>query len=371
MNINLKDKLNLGCNLLFKYQIFHLIYFITNKCNLKCKMCFYWQEIESKKKSELSINEIELIAKNMPNFFWLQLSGGEPFLRDDIDRICSIFANTNNVKYITIPTNGVLTDKIINKTELILSANQTANINISLSINGIRNQHDAIVGVNGSFDSLIETSKKLQIFRKKYKNFALGAIVTQTRYNDENLKEILIWIKNNIELDNITLNFPRGSVREKESCNVNIDTYLACSNWINKELYSDAIGWKKYSLGNTIMLKDIYLRKLVHNMVTSKRRQIQCYAGRLSFVINPVGDVFPCELMTKKIGNIKEYDYNFNMLLKSKKTKMIYKDIQKTKCFCTHECFLTTSILFNYKFYLKILIDKLKTLFKGINYGRK
>ncbi|HMB02399.1 MAG TPA: SPASM domain-containing protein, partial [Isosphaeraceae bacterium] len=59
------------------------------------------------------------------------------------------------------------------------------------------------------------------------------------------------------------------------------------------------------------------------------------------------GDVMACELRDDKLGNIREHDYDFRNLWLSGKAQAISKDILDNKCFCTHECFMSTNILFN------------------------
>ena len=73
--------------------------------------------------------------------------------------------------------------------------------------------------------------------------------------------------------------------------------------------------------------------------------------------LTPEGDVYPCEILDEshKIGNIREFNLDFKKLWLSHKAKEEVKFIRKTKCFCTHECFNTVNILFNPKFYGKIL----------------
>jgi len=71
--------------------------FVTSRCNLRCKMCFYWEPIENSSKGEISLNEIEKISKSMPNFTWLLIGGGEPFIRKDLPDIITHFYNNNDI----------------------------------------------------------------------------------------------------------------------------------------------------------------------------------------------------------------------------------------------------------------------------------
>src|SRR3989344_819054 len=100
-------------------DLFQVIYHITFKCNSKCKHCFNWKFL-NRQQQELDLKEIDDIARKLPSFSWLMFSGGEPFLRDDIDKIVEIFYQHNDIKHITIPTNGLLTEKIREKVSSII-----------------------------------------------------------------------------------------------------------------------------------------------------------------------------------------------------------------------------------------------------------
>ncbi len=60
----------------------YLIFFVTDVCNAKCAMCFNPPADSIAKEKELSLEEIEKVAKSMKHLIQLTISGGEPFLRD-------------------------------------------------------------------------------------------------------------------------------------------------------------------------------------------------------------------------------------------------------------------------------------------------
>jgi hypothetical protein len=62
-----------------------------------------------------------------------------------------------------------------------------------------------------------------------------------------------------------------------------------------------------------------------------------------------------CELRDDKLGNIRDFDYDFRKLWLSDRAKAISKDILDNKCFCTHECFMSTNILFNPRLYPRLV----------------
>ena len=94
-----------------------------------------------------------------------------------------------------------------------------------------------------------------------------------------------------------------------------------------------------------------------YKIYEEKRYVTACYAGNLSGVMYPEGDVYPCEILSEehKIGNIRDFNLDFKKLWLSHKARKEVKFIRNTKCYCTHECFNIVNILFNPKFYPKIL----------------
>ena len=68
-------------------QPYKLTFALTSKCNYRCQTCNIWQKPPQ---DELSPSEIELLFKKAPNFSWIDLTGGEVFLRRDFVDIVEI-----------------------------------------------------------------------------------------------------------------------------------------------------------------------------------------------------------------------------------------------------------------------------------------
>jgi len=99
------------------------------------------------------------------------LHGGEPTLRKDIKEIYKIVIQScPKVNSITLSTNGLdprLVDKRIE--EILSSINPNAiQLTFTVSIDGLREAHEKIRGVKGSFDRTIETVKVLKKHQKSY-----------------------------------------------------------------------------------------------------------------------------------------------------------------------------------------------------------
>ncbi|MFH1076919.1 MAG: SPASM domain-containing protein, partial [Pseudomonadota bacterium] len=81
-----------------------------------------------------------------------------------------------------------------------------------------------------------------------------------------------------------------------------------------------------------------------------------CRAGDISCIMTEAGDLYPCEILDKKIGNIRDVDYNFKKLWYSERARGIRRFIKDTNCYCTYECAITTNILFNMSQLIKMFM---------------
>ena len=89
----------------------YFIYFPTSRCNLSCSHCFYHDSL-NKRFNELSLDEIDTFTKTMDPLLHLVLTGGEPYLKHDLDQIARIFYENTKVPILTIPSNGWYLEKM-------------------------------------------------------------------------------------------------------------------------------------------------------------------------------------------------------------------------------------------------------------------
>jgi len=337
----------------------YLILYVTTRCNLKCQHCFYWQSLNTGK-YELTLEEHQKISESMGKIAFLSLTGGEPFLRNELPKIAEIYCKNNGVRKLAIPTNGSFTKKVIEGAKYILENCPNTSLDMNISLDGIGEDHDQIRGVKGSFDKAIKTYEGLKELKKTYSKLGISIITTVTAQNQHKIMDIYNWIKTNLSEAMPIVNLVRGSPLNPEVANVDIKLYEQITNAIIED-------YKKYSrfnknapLSKVSTAKNVIRYKAISETYKNKKFISPCYAAQLSGVMYENGDVFCCELLDKKIGNVKDYNYDFAKLWNSEKAKEVIDFIKDTKCFCTHECFWTTNILFNPTYYPKILIESMK-----------
>jgi len=102
-------------------------------------------------KNELTLEEIKrfLASKTLKNLVILSLTGGEPFLRDDIADIAIVASEMiPQLRDFRVATNGTLTEKITSAIETVLTETDL-DVSIKLSLDGFEETHDKVRRVPG------------------------------------------------------------------------------------------------------------------------------------------------------------------------------------------------------------------------------
>ena len=341
----------------------YFIYYPTSRCNLKCSHCFYHDSL-NKRFDELTTDEISKITKTMDPILSLILTGGEPYLRHDLDKIVKIFYENTKVPIITIPSNGWYLDKMDMQIKNMMEWCPYLTLNQQISIDGIGADHNAIrmdkqiVDGDNSFEKAIKTIHHLKKLQKIYERINIGIIITFTSDNQNKFKEIIKEIYSLTKPDNISINLVRGDPKQKVNLDLDLELYKEAVEYRDNLFYEKKMsGHSKFEGNRLATAGRILLNKLVYKTFEENKYSTPCFAGNLSGVMYPEGDVYPCEILDEshKIGNIRDFELDFKKLWLSHKAKKEIKFIRKTKCFCTHECFNIVNILFNPKFYPKVL----------------
>jgi MoaA/NifB/PqqE/SkfB family radical SAM enzyme len=328
-----------------------LVYFITKRCNADCLFCFNKGKRENK---ELSIDEIEKITKSMFPLYWLLISGGEPFLRDDLDRIIGMFRENAGVNYTQVPTNGYLTERIVEKTAAITESFPGMKLVIAVSLDAIGEKHDRMRQLTGCYERAVETIRRLVALKETTPHLGVSINMTLSHYNQEKIIEYYDYFKNNFNVDSVKVGYVRGDVANKEAIEVSDECFNRYRRFFLNELKkSGARGF----IPRILRSRDRFLNDMISDIIKTDRMPLSCKAGIHSLVMYEDGNIHACEILRKTIGNIRDYHYDFREFWNSEKATG-FRKWRKT-CVCTYECALTTSILYNLKSIMKIFFSSL------------
>lgn len=294
------------------------------------------------------------------SLLWLAFSGGEIFLREDLADVAATFYRKNKPAIMLFPTNGLLPEVIREKTERILKDCPKSIITVKLSLDGLYERHDETRNTPGSFDKAMQTHRLLAELVDRYPNFELGVNTVFCSENQDEMDGIMDFVKGMRNIRTHTLSLVRGNLLDKSFKQVDRQKYRKAIERLECNLKDGSSKVYRFRGGRVKAAQDILQRRLIHRTEQEKRRVIPCYAGRLNVVLRENGDVFPCEILAGKMGNIRDSGYDINRVLKTAAAADIIRSVGNKECYCTHECYFITNILFNPRLYPALLGEYLQ-----------
>ncbi len=341
----------------------NVTYSVTRSCQSKCKTCFIWKHDSD---DDLDINTIERLFRSIGWTYFFNVSGGEPFLRDDLPEIIKLACRFMTPAVIHIPTNAISTDRIIRMTDEILDvidmeAPGTV-LTIKPSFDGIGELHDEIRGIPGNFNKLIETVKQLKQLQKEHGNLHVGVGTVISKFNAAHLGEIIEYSKSmgvDSYINEIAeereefFNLGSGITPDSDSYGKIMDAF--------KDSVIEKMKDMKLLPRMTTALRVVYY-DLVVRILDEKRQVIPCSAGLMNVHINSDGGIWPCAVLAYK-GEMGKLDDNtdFQDIWNSKKAREIRKSIRRGSCACP----LANQAYSNILLHPPSLLKTLWTAFRG------
>lgn len=163
---------------------------ITEKCDSRCRICSIWRE-GKKTGHELSKEDINHIldSEAAKSVSCIDISGGEPFLRDDLVEITNLIKKRLPEVKLSISTNGINTHKILGDMEKIRAI---CDIDLRISLDGLKETHNIQRGLDDAFDRTMNTVKEI---KRKYPDQHITFIFVATPWNYKDLVNVYKLVK--------------------------------------------------------------------------------------------------------------------------------------------------------------------------------
>jgi MoaA/NifB/PqqE/SkfB family radical SAM enzyme len=326
-----------------------VIFFVTSVCNAKCRTCFYWEELN--RRGDLSWNEISKLSSTMPRFTDLWLSGGEPLLRRELTAIIHLFYEQNGVRWVNLPTNGLLPERTADWVARIMEENPDLHLDLNVAVDGLYEMQDSIRSVAGNFAKTLKTLDLIQPCRRRFPGFRVNVNTVICAENFDHVLEIAEFIKTRCEVDGHYFNIIRGNAKEP--------ALKAIPAGRLPELYREL--QKIYSYyAPTILRRLTGIEKRVgriyyqgtlalHNKIQLQNIEsphpwpMPCTASETSIVIDYNGDVRACELRGR-LASLREFGCDFRQFWETQTRREEAQAIVHDQCWCTHVCFIHDSL---------------------------
>jgi len=332
-----------------------LILFVTGRCNAKCQHCFYWQNL-GRDHEGLELNHLAQIASSMPPFRTLLLSGGEPTLREDLPQLIRIFVTFNRIRNVSIPTNGLLPQKLTFLAEEIVNISPKLLVSFNVSIDGFADIHDQIRGVPGAYDLAMESLSRLREVADKYANLRVWVNTVIMSVNHSQILDLANHILVSRLADGHFFEIIRGEPLSASLKAISPEalkvlykrllpiqaTYLLQEA---KRRRGPVGGILRYILDMGNLINRYYHQWKVY--AGTGIWNFPCRAGQDIGVIDYNGYLRICELRNQGV-DLKDFGFNFWEAWNSKVVQQEREIARSHLCDCTHTCFIGVSMRRNF-----------------------
>lgn len=320
---------------------------LTYECNQRCVMCDIWNRYRVNpqlKKRELALDEIRRFVENseyLKRIKLVILSGGEPFLRDDIVDLCGYFLNRYPGLSLGILSNLFHTRLVSEKLSQINSLYHPQSLWIGSSLDGLNEKHDEIRGVNGAFNALIRT---IELIKSDLPNIGICLNLTLTTRNYRELLPAFRLAKDGKIDFSAQFAVPWENAERYHWNSKVLEDIEEAINVIAQEIieeYSARGPLNKITktLDVGLLSKLYYWKGLVSYQKNPRRFFKRCVAGAKFAIFSPNGDLYFCPILKNKVvGNIRDYDYSFDSLWTADAGNKIRESINEGLCHCWLNC---------------------------------
>jgi len=261
-------------------KLYNVMFELTYRCNEKCRYCYC---VVDNNKKELTKEEILNIIDELKamGVFELTFTGGDPFVRHDSIDIIQYAYKQGFV--IDLFTNG----NLISDSDLIkLRACHLRSLSVSIYSDNPE-KHDEFTTIKGSFEKSIELLKKAKLI-----GIPINIKTTVLNFNHTEIDKILKLASN---------------------IGATVQVSMAISARNNGDLSSKDYDIKSIEEAVEVMKKvgdNIRINSNGESFINTNRENIErvdiCGAGRHGLSINPYGEVYPCNSLLIKCGDLRK-----------------------------------------------------------------
>lgn len=328
-----------------------LCQFVTARCDARCRHCFdHARRGPEQEARELSLAELEAIAARLPRLYFVLLTGGEPFLRPDLDRVALAYARGARPAVLAIPTNGGRPEAILACVDRILAGlPDGTTLSVNVSLDGVGPAHDAIRGVPGLFGRATTTMAGLRARAAADPRLVTGVITVVSQASAPGLEALEGFLLDDLGLHSWAPFLLRGDPRDPTLKDPALDAYEALATRLDARAQR---GWRdtRGFLGARVnAAKNARRRAIIARTVRTGQRQVPCTAGALSAVIQHDGTVWPCELLDAPMGSLRDHGWDLTRLWHAPQAAAARERVRHGACACTHENTLTMSVLYDWQ----------------------
>lgn len=304
---------------------------VTYSCPSRCLTCDIWQ----KKVDDLSVDEYGRIFPTLEEVpIWVTISGGDQFVRADLDEIALLIKRQINPKIVNIPMNGVITERIHTLLPRIAAHTQGSQLVLNLSVDEIGAEHDRLRGAPGNWDKLLGVAELIRDLKRTYPHVVMGVHTVISKHNVARIPEIAQEAKRIFQPDSYITEVAENRVELKtmdKAITPSPDEYRRAVAHLKQMIAERRSHHPTARLVESLRLE---YYDLAARVLEEQRQVIDCYAGWASAHLAPDGNLWGCCVRAESMGNVRDYGYDFRTVWRGPEADAFRDSVRRKECAC-------------------------------------
>lgn len=320
---------------------------LTHRCNLKCVMCHHWEmpfDDPASVKREMGLEGIKKLVDGSDLLKGVEivvLTGGEPWLREDVDDILAYLSRALPAARLGVLTNFA-NPEVLRRRLNAAKRNGVRNLWLGSSLDGLEKTHDEVRGVKGAFAGLMESA---EMVKRDFPglDFSFSFTVTPRNHGElwatyQHVKKMGLWFGAQMVVEHQGFEAPEKS-EWTPAMLARVDEQL---EGVLLDLCRDGAAAKRFldgSHGEALWLwsRVLYWRYLRRYAAKPERFFADCLAGQRYAMFDPEGKLFFCPVNKHRVvGDATKVP--FDELWRSQAAEKERGFVASCKCDCWLNC---------------------------------
>jgi Fe-coproporphyrin III synthase len=264
---------------------------VTYRCNARCAMCGIWK---SEPVPELPVARYARFPSSLRD---VNLTGGEPFLRDDLPEVHAAVRRACPRAQTIISTNGLLTERIVEFMKQMRAVEP--GIGAAVSLDGPQEVHDKLRGVPGAYDRALATVRLLQ--KEGFTNLRLA--FTATASNARHMSAVYhlardLGVEFTCAVEHTSEHYFHRNTGKADLAGEELRSQL------EQVMRAELRGFSPKRWARAYFMAGLW--RFAHG----DGRPLPCRAGRDFFFMDPGGNIYTCNAMPFRMGNLAEREFD-------------------------------------------------------------
>ncbi len=288
---------------------------VTHRCNARCRICDIWS---GESKPEVEPSYYFHLPDTLRN---INITGGEPLLRDDLPEIVEVMAERCPSVRIVVSTNGLLTGRLEKFLPRLKKA--ASNIAFRVSLDGLRETHDGVRQIPGAYEKAVRSLDVLR--RGKVRDIGVG--FTMIRGNENEMIPVFdMALKNGWQFTSTVVHSSPIFFGDHKDIVPDKAKALAAFGELRRRQLKSHVIKDRFRAWFTDGLCDV---------LEGRPRPIKCRALRDFFYLDPSGNVYPCHMLDENLGGL---DRGYENLIETHPKSLDSVDS------CLKNCWMTCTV---------------------------